>query len=247
MLTNQALKITWPPLHPRTQTEQIENKEWEEEKGRKRGWLARRTWKSKEPSREARFESNKKAMNIQLYQHLHDPTNQDSLIWTFLQWFLPLSTWRQDLTKLMGNHNIWKMDDHMSNKITCIFIFHRPYMFNTNTKLLWTINNAYEYQSVYDMDVQWPAIYPSLMEFFCEANGLQPDYPHHMFLLPDVHTPPPYFQDSQDPMDLDPDVLRLLDQPDVGPSQPWYKSLYGDVKSDDDYDNNNLSPSQNSM
>ncbi|KAL5790470.1 hypothetical protein ACOSQ2_005358 [Xanthoceras sorbifolium] len=35
-------------------------------KGQKARWLARRTWKSKEPSREARFESNKKAMNIQL-------------------------------------------------------------------------------------------------------------------------------------------------------------------------------------
>ncbi|KAL5743445.1 hypothetical protein ACOSQ2_026561 [Xanthoceras sorbifolium] len=126
----------------------------------------------------------------------------ETLIWTFLQWFLPLSTWRKYLTKLMGNHNIWKMDDHMSNKITCIFIFHRPYMFNTNTKLLWTINNAYEYQTVYDMDVQWPTIYPLLMEFLCKANSLQPDYPHNMFILPDVHTPPLYFQDSQDTMSL---------------------------------------------
>ncbi|KAL5845946.1 hypothetical protein ACOSQ3_009470 [Xanthoceras sorbifolium] len=102
------------------------------------------------------------------------------------------------------------------------------------------------------MDVQWPTIYPLLMGFLCEANGLQSDYPHNMFLLPDVHTPPPYFQDSQDLMELDPDVFRLLDppddQPDVGPSQPWYKSLYGDVNSDgEDHTNNNLSPSQNSM
>ncbi|KAL5743444.1 hypothetical protein ACOSP7_026298 [Xanthoceras sorbifolium] len=103
-------------------------------------------------------------------------------------------------------------------------------------------------QTVYDMDVQWPAIYLLLMGFLCEANGLQPDYPHNMFLLPDVHSPPLYFQDFQDPMELDPDVLRLLDQLDVGPSQPWYKSLHGDAKSDDeDYNNNNLSPFQNSM
>ncbi|KAL5765907.1 hypothetical protein ACOSP7_016524 [Xanthoceras sorbifolium] len=146
----------------------------------------------------------------------------------------------------MGRHNIWKIDDNMSNKLTCIFIFHRPYMFNTHTKMLWTVNTAYEYQTVYDMDTQWPNIYPSLMIFLCEANNFKPDYPNHMFLLPEVHTPPPYFPNSHDPMELDPDVLRLQHQPDVGPSKPWYQQFYGDLDSDDE-DYNNLSPSQNSM
>ncbi|KAL5818486.1 hypothetical protein ACOSQ3_022376 [Xanthoceras sorbifolium] len=70
------------------------------------------------------------------YQHLHDPSNDDSLFWTFLQWFNPLSWWRNKITSLMGYHNIWKIDDLNSNKLSSIFIFHRPYLSNPVTKLL---------------------------------------------------------------------------------------------------------------
>ncbi|KAL5760712.1 hypothetical protein ACOSQ2_019550 [Xanthoceras sorbifolium] len=135
-----------------------------------------------------------------LFQHLHEPTNDNSPIWTFLQRFSPLSCWRQELTKLMGYHIVWKMDDHMSSKITCIFIYHRPYMFNPKTKLLWSINNTYEWQTLYDMDLQWLDIRTSLINFLYELNNVEPD---ELFIVPQSQTPPGYFQDSQDPMEID--------------------------------------------
>ena len=46
-----------------------------------------------------------------LYVHLHDPSQQHSLLWTFLQWFDPLSHWKQELTKLIGNYNLWKLSN----------------------------------------------------------------------------------------------------------------------------------------
>ncbi|KAL5813034.1 hypothetical protein ACOSQ3_027984 [Xanthoceras sorbifolium] len=188
-------------------------------------------------------------------QHLHDPSNENSLLWTFLQRFYPLSWWRNKIVSLMGFHNIWKMDNHMSNKLSCIFIFHRPYLFNPNTQLLWSLNHAYKYQIVYDLDIQWPQIKVSLINFLYELNHVDPDDPDEVFVLPATHSPSGYFQDSQDPMELDSDFdseALHCSQPhpdhDIGPSKPWYKSLYGDIDpSDPDYDNNNLSPSQNSI
>ncbi|KAL5753113.1 hypothetical protein ACOSQ2_023620 [Xanthoceras sorbifolium] len=189
-------------------------------------------------------------------QHLHDPTNENSLLWTFLQWFYPLSWWRNKIVSIMGFHNIWKMDDYMSNKLSCIFIFYRLYLSNPNTKLLWSLNHAYKYQTVYDLDTQWPQIKVSLINFLYELNHVDPDYPDEVFIIPSTHSPPRYFQDSQDPMDLDTDFdpadalhcSQPYHNPDIGPSRPWYKSFYDDIDSSDpEYDNNNLSPSQNSM
>ncbi|KAL5865408.1 hypothetical protein ACOSQ3_002922 [Xanthoceras sorbifolium] len=140
------------------------------------------------------------------YQHLHDPTNDNSLFWTFLQWFNPLSWWRNKITSLMGYHNIWKMDDLNGNKLSSLFIFHRPYLSNPVTKLLWSLNHAYEYQTVYDFDIQWPQLKVPLVQFLYELNHVDPDYPDEVFILPATHSPPGYFQDSQNPMELDQDV-----------------------------------------
>ncbi|KAL5821392.1 hypothetical protein ACOSQ3_023274 [Xanthoceras sorbifolium] len=147
------------------------------------------------------------------------------------------------------------MDDYMSNKLSCIFIFHRPYLSNPETKLLWSLNHVYEYQTVYDLDIQWPQIKVSLINFLYELNHVDPNYPDKVFILPSTHSLRGYFQDSQDPMELDPDfdldALHYSQPPpdyDTGPSKPWYKSLIGDTDSSDtEYNNNNLSPSQNSM
>ncbi|KAK3198549.1 hypothetical protein Dsin_021964 [Dipteronia sinensis] len=44
------------------------------------------------------------------YAIIHASSHDSSLFLTFLQWFSPLSTWNSELTKLIGQYNLWKLD-----------------------------------------------------------------------------------------------------------------------------------------
>ena len=165
-----------------------------------------------------------------LYGHLHDPAQQHSLLWTFLQWFDSLSYWRTQLTKLMGQYNIWKLDPDTASSVSCIWIFHRPYRYNPHKKLLWTHNVNYEWHTTFNYLQLYPTkLQTPLLNFLCDVNGV---YTDECLILPDVPrdstkswppswNPPPedlpdnpvqdsqdpvpedFFQDSQDPMALD--------------------------------------------
>ncbi|KAI9170401.1 hypothetical protein LWI28_027336 [Acer negundo] len=64
-----------------------------------------------------------------LYGFVHDPSQKDSLLITFLTWFNSLSFWRSELTKLMGYHNLWKLDKESASAVS--FPPHQCYLFPT--------------------------------------------------------------------------------------------------------------------
>ncbi|KAK2653675.1 hypothetical protein Ddye_013531 [Dipteronia dyeriana] len=90
---------------------------------------------------------------------------------TFLQWFNPLSVWRTELTKLMSQYHLWKMDPEPASKVCCIWIFNRPYRYNPLAQLLWTSNvnckwdTSYDYERLYHPSIQIP-----LLNFLCDVN-----------------------------------------------------------------------------
>ncbi|KAK2659696.1 hypothetical protein Ddye_006229 [Dipteronia dyeriana] len=49
-----------------------------------------------------------------LYGFVQNPTSHG--LQTFLQWFNPLSVWRTDLTRLMGQYHLWKMNPEPAAK-----------------------------------------------------------------------------------------------------------------------------------
>ena len=145
-----------------------------------------------------------------LYGHLHDPSNQGSLLQTFLQWFNSLTNWKNELTKLMGQFNLWKLDQESAMSVSCVWIFHRPYRYNPHKRLLWTANTSYEWHTTYDYPKSYPHdLQTSLLNFLCDVNGISTA---ECFILPEIPRDPSQswhpFQDSypicaQDPMAID--------------------------------------------
>ncbi|XP_057953585.1 uncharacterized protein LOC131147932 [Malania oleifera] len=143
------------------------------------------------------------------YVHLDDLANQKSLFWTFLQLFDLLLTWRRKLTTIMGNHNLWKMVLAEAAAVYSIVILHRPYFYNSNRNLLWSQNQVYEWDTLYNFPSTWPSYKPSLLKHLCEMNSLQ-FYSELIHVIPDkIPAPKPPDKDhpDQDPMDTDEDYL----------------------------------------
>lgn len=65
---------------------------------------------------------------MEIYHHLHDPANKDSLIWTFFEWFSPLMWWSKEFAKIVGHQNLWKMKEEVV-KTMSIFISNKLYFF----------------------------------------------------------------------------------------------------------------------
>ncbi|KAK0579775.1 hypothetical protein LWI29_031221 [Acer saccharum] len=143
-----------------------------------------------------------------LYGHLHDPSQQNFLLRVFLQWFTSLTNWKNELTKLMGQYNLWKLDYESAASVCCIWIFHRPYRYNPHKRLLWTANTSYEWHTTYNYPKMYPRILQvGLLNFLCDVNYVSTD---EVFILPDVPRDPTqswnpflnsYMIDSQEPFD----------------------------------------------
>ncbi|KAK2650044.1 hypothetical protein Ddye_017533 [Dipteronia dyeriana] len=123
-----------------------------------------------------------------LYGLVHDLTSYNANLRNFLQWFNPLPVWDNELTKLMGQYHLWKMVTEMAAKVSCIWIFHRPYHYNPHTKLLWASNISYEWDTSYDYEKLYPLCSKiPLFNFLCDVNGDTTDV---HFILPGVPRDP---------------------------------------------------------
>ncbi|KAK2658236.1 hypothetical protein Ddye_004769 [Dipteronia dyeriana] len=157
-----------------------------------------------------------------LYGFVQSPTSVN--LRTFLQWFKPLHAWQTELTKLMGQYHLWKMDPNQASKVCCIWIFSRPYSYNPHTQLLWTSNICYEWDTSYDYERLYRTnIQIPLLNFLCDVNN---DYKNVIFILHNVPRDPTrslhplpdsFLQDSQDQADK------------------WPCSICGALNSDDEY------------
>ncbi|KAK2634911.1 hypothetical protein Ddye_029703 [Dipteronia dyeriana] len=51
-----------------------------------------------------------------LYSLIQDPSSLNANLRTFLQWFNPLSSWHTELTRLIDQYHLWKMDLDLAAK-----------------------------------------------------------------------------------------------------------------------------------
>ncbi|QCD84057.1 hypothetical protein DEO72_LG2g4407 [Vigna unguiculata] len=80
------------------------------------------------------------ALKVQeTYNILTDPSKQDYLFWTLLEWFSPIPWWRHELEKIIHYQRQRNVD---ISKSTSIIIIHRPY-FQNHSGAIWSKNKAY--------------------------------------------------------------------------------------------------------
>ncbi|MCI11021.1 hypothetical protein A2U01_0032120 [Trifolium medium] len=71
-----------------------------------------------------------------MYQHLMDPKNHKSLIWTTLKWYSPLEWWRKQLDPILNEVRKRKMAPEAISNLKTVFMVHRPYQIDPRTKIL---------------------------------------------------------------------------------------------------------------
>lgn len=71
-----------------------------------------------------------------MYNHLINPKNHKSLIWTTLGWYSPLEWWRKLLESVLDEVKGRKLTQEAIGKLKTVFILHRPYQIDPRTKLL---------------------------------------------------------------------------------------------------------------
>ncbi|KAI5422112.1 hypothetical protein KIW84_045531 [Lathyrus oleraceus] len=71
-----------------------------------------------------------------MYQHLMNPENHKSLIWTTLEWYSPLQWWKNQLKPVTDEVKERGLALEAINKLKSVFFLHRPYQTDPETKLL---------------------------------------------------------------------------------------------------------------
>ncbi|KAI5403927.1 hypothetical protein KIW84_051177 [Lathyrus oleraceus] len=69
-----------------------------------------------------------------MYQHLMNPENHKSLIWTTLEWYSPLQWWRSQLKPVIDEVKERRLALEAINKLKSVFFLHRPYQTDPETK-----------------------------------------------------------------------------------------------------------------
>lgn len=85
-----------------------------------------------------------------MYNHLIDPKNHNSLIWTTLEWYSPLEWWRKQLESVLDEVKGRKLAQNAISKLKTVFIIHRPYQIDPRTKLLISSNYADVWETIDD-------------------------------------------------------------------------------------------------
>jgi len=85
-----------------------------------------------------------------MYQHLMNPKNHKSLIWTALEWHSPLEWWRNQLEPVLNDVRKRRMAPEAIGKLKTVFTVHRPYQIDPRTKFLICKNYADIWETIDD-------------------------------------------------------------------------------------------------
>ncbi|RHN66692.1 hypothetical protein MtrunA17_Chr3g0094151 [Medicago truncatula] len=83
-------------------------------------------------------------------QHLMNPKNHKSLIWTALEWYSPLEWWRIQLGPVLSEVRKRGMAPEAIGKLKTVLTVHRPYQIDPRTKFLICKNYADIWETIDD-------------------------------------------------------------------------------------------------
>lgn len=195
-----------------------------------------------------------------MYQHLMDPENHKSLIWTTLEWYSPLQWWRNQLKPVIDEVKERRLALEAINKLKSVFFLHRPYQTDPETKLL----NCKSYVHLWETIDDYPPslkITRELMEYVNCINLYDPKnfddsttcISHGTFRRPEVgeSSTQAIQQNPDSPMEAEfsegqvEEANRKLMDHTYMMDDIWQheSSRYGDCFSDENLSDQNMSPS----
>ena len=195
-----------------------------------------------------------------MYQHLMDPKNHKSLIWTTLEWYSPLQWWRNQLKPVIDEVKERRLALEAINKLKSVFFLHRPYQTDPETKLL----NCKSYVHLWETIDDYPPslkITRELMEYVNCINLYDPKnfddnttcISHGKFRRPEVgeSSTQAIQQNPDSPMEAEfsegqvEEANRKLMDHTYMMDDIWQheSSRYGDCFSDENLSDQNMSPS----
>lgn len=195
-----------------------------------------------------------------MYQHLMNPENHKSLIWTTLEWYSPLQWWRNQLKPVINEVKERILALEAINKLKSVFFLHKPYQTDPETKLL----NCKSYVHLWETIDDYPPslkITRELMEYVNCINLYDPKnlddsttcINHGKFRRPEVgeSSTQAIQQNPDSPMEVEfsegqvEEANRKLMDHTYMMDDIWQheSSRYGDCFSDENLSDQNMTPS----